>query len=96
MCGGTGDSKRIFGPEGVDPENRDDRRGKMKSSIRGRRDVNIELAVCGGSSPVAGRLRGLPPPNWFTRMPGPPPRLKTNPGPVSNPVLYVSLCTCSL
>lgn len=85
----------MFGPEGVEPENRDDRSGKIKRSIRGRRDVNIEPAVCGGSFPVAGRLRGLPPPNWFTRMPGPPPpKLKTKPGPVSNPVTCVSL-VCS-
>lgn len=91
VCGGTGDSKRMFGPRGVEPENNDDRSGKIKSSIRGRRDVNIEPAVCGGSSPVAGRLRGLGPPNWFTRIPGPPPRLKTKPGPVSNPFPCVSL-----
>jgi hypothetical protein len=44
VCGGTGVSNRIFGPEGVDPENREERRGKMKRSIRGSRDVRIEEA----------------------------------------------------
>jgi hypothetical protein len=44
VCGGTGDSKRIFGPEGAELEKREERRGKMKRRIRGRRDVRIEEA----------------------------------------------------
>jgi hypothetical protein len=90
VCGGIGSSKRMLGPEGVEPENKEERRGKMKRRIRGRREVRIEDADWGTSSPLAGLLLGLPPPNWWTRTPGPPPKLKTKPGPVSKPGVYVS------
>ena len=44
VCGATGASKRILGPEGVEPENILERRGKMKRRMRGRREVRIEDA----------------------------------------------------
>lgn len=70
-------------------ENREDRRGNMKRRIKGRRDVRIEDADCGGSFSPRGLLCGLPPPNWWTRTPGPPPRLNTKPGPP--PIVVVSM-----
>jgi hypothetical protein len=54
----------MLGPEGVELENNDERSGKMKSSIKGSKDVRIEDADWGASSPAAGLLLGLPPPNW--------------------------------
>jgi len=87
VCGGTAASKRMEGPAGAELENKEERRGKMKRRIRGRSEVRMEEADWGVSlSPAAGLRRGLPPPNWCTRTPGPPPRLKTKPGPVSKPV----------
>lgn len=90
-------SKRTEGPVGLlEPEKREERRGRMKRRRRGRSEVRAEVAVggcwgCDGS----GRRRGRPPPNWWTRIPGPPFRLKTKPGPVSKrppPVGRVSGC----
>lgn len=75
-------------------EKRLERRGRTKRISSGRRLVSAERAEAGGASLLAlallasrGLLLGRPPPNWCTRKPGPPLRLKTNwepPPPPSN------------
>jgi len=84
VCGGTGESKRKLGPAGVvvDEENSDDSNGRTKRMRSGRRFDRADNVEGAGSVelPFASRglLRGRAPPNWCTRMPGPPPRLNTN------------------
>jgi hypothetical protein len=82
---------RTDGPDGVDgPLKSDERSGRTKSRRSGRREDRVEIRFGVGSPrpsvpfAVPGRRRGRGPPNWCMRMPGPPPKLKTNPGPVSN------------
>ncbi len=91
MLGDRGVSKTRLGLADVDadPEKREERRGRTKRKRRGSRLAKAEETFCWPSEPggtaVPGRLRGRPPPNWWTRTPGPPPRLKTKAGPVSMP-----------
>lgn len=75
----------------------------MKRKRSGRSEDSVLPRLGAGSVPapcaVAGRLRGWPPPNWCTRIPGPPPRLNTKPGPVSKmpppPPVHVLTCAVS-
>ncbi len=90
VSGGLGVSKRMLGPADVVlEENIEDSRGRMKRIRSGSRfDSVVESEGAGASEggPWAsrGRRRGRPPPIWCTRNPGPPPRLNTKPGPLSN------------
>ena len=62
----------------------------MKRRSKGRSEESTEIADCGCCASAwwdvsPGRRRGRCPPNWCTRKPGPPPKLKTNCGPASKP-----------
>lgn len=88
MKGGEGESKRNLGPDEESDEKKVEMRGRMKRMSRGRRFDNVVERDGGGifsdvDDVFRGRRRGWAPPNWWTRKPGPPPRLKTNCGPVS-------------
>lgn len=89
MYGGVG-SSLTEGPEGVlEPEKRPESKGKMKRRSSGNRDCSVCDREGGGAlgsrAACWGRRRGAPPPNWCTRTPGPPPILKTKPGPSNRP-----------
>ena len=79
-------------------ENSEERRGSMKIMSKGSRFCNAAHRFWGPSCALSfasrGLRRGLLPPNWCTLIPGPPPRLKTNCGPVSKP--NFRQCCCKL
>lgn len=76
------------------PEKRPESKGKIKRRSRGSRDCSVCDREGGGAlgslGACWGRRRGAPPPNWCTRIPGPP-ILKAKPGPSNKPP-PVELC----
>ena len=92
VWGGCGVSKRNVGPLGVEDgsaEKSEERSGRMKRRRSGRRLESADESDGAGSSACRpawasrGRRRGMVPPNWCTRNPGPPFMLNTKPDPPS-------------